>query len=77
MELDKDLIEQILLETKSDYKELLTFDDLEKTYQLTKRITAQLVKENKLPVIKINKRVFRFRPADIEQFIEQQAVGAL
>ena len=77
MQLDKDLIEKILLETKSEYKELLTFDDLEKTYQLTKRITAQLVKENKLPVIKINKRVFRFRPADIELFIEQQAVGAL
>jgi len=62
------------------YKELLTFDDLENRYGLSKRVLEPLVRQHKIPVVRINQRVLRFRTSDIELFIAQAtipAVGAL
>lgn len=71
------IIEQVITNALDNYKELLTFEDLEKKYSISKRTASELVKENKLPVVRINKRVFRFKTSDLEQFIEARSVGAL
>jgi len=56
---------------------VITSDEIESQYKITKRELAPLVKAHKIPVIRINKRVLRFNRSDIEQFIASKTVGAV
>lgn len=71
-----DLISQILKEQELKYSTpIITSDEIEKDYKISKRELVPLIKAHKIPVIRINKRVLRFRRADIEQFIAAQTIG--
>ena len=56
---------------------IITSDEIEQDYKISKRELVPLIKAHKIPVIRINKRVLRFRRADIEQFISAQTIGAV
>ena len=56
---------------------IITSDEIEKDYKISKRELVPLIKAHKIPVIRINKRVLRFHRADIEQFIAAQTIGAV
>jgi hypothetical protein len=56
---------------------IITSDEIEQDYKISKRELVPLVKAHKIPVIRINKRVLRFHRADIEQFIAAQTIGAV
>ena len=56
---------------------VVTYDQIESEYAITKRELAPLVKDHIIPVIRINKRVLRFHRSDIEQFIASKTVGAV
>lgn len=56
---------------------VITSDQIESEYKITKRELAPLVKFHKIPVIRINKRVLRFHRSDIEQFIASKTVGVV
>ena len=75
-------IEQILAEVLKEQElkystPIITSDDIEQDYKISKRELVPLVKAHKIPVIRINKRVLRFHRADIEQFIAAQTIGAV
>ena len=75
-------IEQLLAEIlkKQELKystPIITSDEIESDYKISKRELVPLIKAHKIPVIRINKRVLRFRRADIEQFIAAQTIGAV
>ena len=56
---------------------IITSDEIEKDYKISKRELVPLIKTHKIPVIRINKRVLRFHRADIEQFIAARTIGAV
>jgi hypothetical protein len=56
---------------------IITSDEIEQDYKISKRELVPLVKAHKIPVIRINKRVLRFHRADIEQFIAARTIGAV
>ena len=56
---------------------IITSDEIERDYKISKRELVPLVRAHKIPVIRINKRVLRFHRADIEQFIAAQTIGAV
>ena len=56
---------------------IITSDEIEQDYKISKRELVPLVRAHKIPVIRINKRVLRFHRADIEQFIAAQTIGAV
>lgn len=56
---------------------IITSDEIEKDYKISKRELVPLVKAHKIPVIRINKRVLRFHRSDIEQFIAARTIGAV
>jgi hypothetical protein len=56
---------------------IITSDEIEQDYKISKRELVPLIKAHKIPVIRINKRVLRFHRADIEQFIAAQTIGAV
>jgi hypothetical protein len=73
-----EIISQILKEQENKYSTpIITSDEIEKDYKISKRELVPLVKAHKIPVIRINKRVLRFYRADIEQFIAAQTIGAV
>ena len=72
------LLAVILKEQELKYSTpIITSDEIEKDYKISKRELVPLIKAHKIPVIRINKRVLRFRRADIEQFIAAQTIGAV
>lgn len=72
------LLAEILKEQELKYSTpIITSDEIEQDYKISKRELVPLVKAHKIPVIRINKRVLRFRRADIEQFIAAQTIGAV
>lgn len=72
------LLAQILKEQELKYSTpIITSNEIEKDYKISKRVLMPLVEAHKIPVIRINKRVFRFHRADIEQFIAAQTIGAV
>ena len=56
---------------------IITSDEIEQDYKISKRELEAIVKAHKIPVIRINQRVFRFNRSDIEQFIAAQTIGAV
>lgn len=75
-------IEQLLAEILKEQENklsapIITSDEIEQDYKISKRELAPLIKAHKIPVIRINKRVLRFHRADIEQFIAAQTIGAV
>jgi hypothetical protein len=73
-----EIVSQILKEQELKYSApIITSDEIEKDYKISKRELVPLIKAHKIPVIRINKRVLRFRRADIEQFIAAQTIGAV
>ena len=73
-----EIVSQILKEQELKYStQIITSDEIEKDYKISKRELVPLIKAHKIPVIRINKRVLRFRRADIEQFIAAQTIGAV
>ena len=56
---------------------IITSDEIEKDYKISKRELVPLIKAHKIPVIRINKRVLRFHRADIEQFIAEKTIAAV
>jgi hypothetical protein len=73
-----EIVSQILKEQELKYSTpIITSDEIEKDYKISKRELVPLIKAHKIPVIRINKRVLRFRRADIEQFIAAQTIGAV
>ena len=56
---------------------IITSDEIEKDYKISKRELVPLIKTHKIPVIRINKRVLRFHRADIEQFIAARTISAV
>ena len=72
------LLAEILKEQELKYSTpIITSDEIESDYKISKRELVPLIKAHKIPVIRINKRVLRFRRADIEQFIAAQTIGAV
>ena len=72
------LLAVILKEQELKYSTpIITSDEIEQDYKISKRELVPLVKAHKIPVIRINKRVLRFHRADIEQFIAAQTIGAV
>lgn len=72
------LLAEVLKEQELKYSTpIITSDDIEQDYKISKRELVPLVKAHKIPVIRINKRVLRFHRADIEQFIAAQTIGAV
>jgi hypothetical protein len=72
------LLAEILKEQEQKYSTpIITSDEVERDYKLTKRELVPLIKAHKIPVIRINKRVLRFHRADIEQFISAQTIAAV
>jgi len=72
------LLANVLKEQELKYSTpIITSDEIEQDYKISKRELAPLVKAHKIPVIRINKRVLRFHRADIEQFIAAQTIGAV
>jgi excisionase family DNA binding protein len=75
-------VEQLLAEILKEQEiklsaPILTSDEVETYYGLTKREIAPLIKAHKIPVIRINKRVLRFYRSDIEQFLEAHRIAAV
>ena len=56
---------------------IITSDEIEKDYKISKRELVPLIKAHKIPVIRINKRVLRFHRADIEQFIAEKTIASV
>ena len=56
---------------------VITSNEIEQDYKISKRELAPLVKAHIIPVIRINKRVLRFHRSDIEQFIASKTIGAV
>jgi hypothetical protein len=56
---------------------IITSDEIEQDYKISKRELVPLIKAHKIPVIRINKRVLRFHRADIEQFIAACTIEAV
>jgi|APGre2960657423_1045063.scaffolds.fasta_scaffold520063_2 hypothetical protein len=56
---------------------IITSDEIEQDYKISKRELVPLIKAHKIPVIRINKRVLRFRRADIEQYLSAQTIAAV
>jgi hypothetical protein len=72
------LLAEILKEQGLKYSTpIITSDEIESDYKISKRELVPLIKAHKIPVIRINKRVLRFRRSDIEQFIAAQTIGAV
>jgi len=72
------LLAQILKEQELKYSTpIITSNEIEQDYKISKRVLMPLVEAHKIPVIRINKRVLRFHRADIEQFIAAQTIGAV
>lgn len=72
------LLAVILKEQELKYSTpIITSDEIEQDYKISKRELVPLIKAHKIPVIRINKRVLRFRRSDIEQFIAAQTIGAV
>jgi len=72
------LLAEILKEQELKYSTpIITSDEIESDYKISKRELVPLIKAHKIPVIRINKRVLRFHRADIEQFIAAQTIGAV
>jgi len=72
------LLAKVLKEQELKYSTpIITSDEIEQDYKISKRELVPLVKAHKIPVIRINKRVLRFHRADIEQFIAAQTIGAV
>ena len=75
-------IEQLLAEILKEQElklssPIVTSDEVERDYKLTKRELVPLIKAHKIPVIRINKRVLRFHRADIEQYLSAQTIAAV
>jgi hypothetical protein len=75
-------VEQLLAEILKEQEiklssPIVTSDEVERDYKLTKRELVPLIKAHKIPVIRINKRVLRFHRADIEQYLSAQTIGAV
>lgn len=72
------ILAEVLKEQELKYSTpIITSDEIEQDYKISKRELVPLVKAHKIPVIRINKRVLRFHRADIEQFIAAQTIGAV
>jgi len=56
---------------------IITSDEIEQDYKISKRELVPLIKAHEIPVIRINKRVLRFHRADIEQFIAARTIAAV
>ncbi len=73
-----EIISQIIKDQELKYSTpIITSDEIESDYKISKRELVPLIKAHKIPVIRINKRVLRFRRSDIEQFIAAQTIGAV
>jgi len=75
-------VEQLLAEILREQEiklssPIITSDEIEADYKISKRELVPLIKAHKIPVIRINKRVLRFRRADIEQFLSAQTIAAV
>lgn len=72
------VLAKVLREQELKYSTpIITSDEIEQDYKISKRELVPLVKAHKIPVIRINKRVLRFHRADIEQFIAAKTIGAV
>ena len=72
------LLAEILKEQELKYSTpIITSDEIEQDYKISKRELVPLVKAHKIPVIRVNKRVLRFHRADIEQFLSAQTIAAV
>ena len=72
------LLAVILKEQELKYSTpIITSDEIEQDYKISKRELVPLIKAHKIPVIRINKRVLRFHRADIEQYLSAQTIGAV
>jgi hypothetical protein len=75
-------VEQLLAEILREQEiklssPIITSDEIEADYKISKRELVPLIKAHKIPVIRINKRVLRFRRADIEQYLSAQTIAAV
>ena len=72
------LLAAIFKEQEQKYSTpIITSDEIEQYYKISKRELVPLIRAHKIPVIRINKRVLRFNRADIEQFIAARTIGAV
>ena len=72
------LLAEILKEQENKLSApIITSDEIEKDYKISKRELVPLIKAHKIPVIRINKRVLRFHRAEIEQFIAEKTIAAV
>jgi predicted DNA-binding transcriptional regulator AlpA len=72
------LLAEILKEQENKLSApIITSDEIEQDYKISKRELVPLIKAHKIPVIRINKRVLRFHRSDIEQFIAARTIGAV
>lgn len=73
-----EIVSQILKEQENKYSTpIITSDEIEQDYKISKRELMPLIKAHKIPVIRINKRVLRFHRADIEQYLSAQTIAAV
>ena len=52
-------------------QKLLTVDDVAKLLQVKKLSVYKLVYEKRIPVIKISRKMLRFKPEDIEEWLQK------
>ncbi len=55
--------------------ELLTPDEVAKLLKVNKRTIYSWVEKKQISYIKINKKLIRFRPVDIQEFIQNHYVN--
>ncbi len=61
---------------RNDLESLLTAEEVAELLQVEPGTVRQWVKKGEIPVVKINSRLNRFRPSDLEQWIANRARAA-
>lgn len=56
--------------------ELLTPEEVAKILKVDKRTIYYWIERKTLPHVRINRKVIRFRPVDIEEFIQKHLIKA-
>lgn len=54
--------------------ELLTPDEVSKLFKVNKRTLYYWIEKRKINHVKLNNKLIRFRPVDIQEFIEKNLV---
>lgn len=57
-------------------EKLLTPEEVAEIFKIDKRTVYYWIEKRTIPYIRINKKVIRFRPVDVDEFIQRHFVKA-